>query len=203
MNHTLERLKEMRLRGMAECYKSQLEQPDVLSLPFEERFGMIIDYEWTNRRNRRLERLLKQAKLRLPACLEDIDYQHPRGLDRSLINRLKSCEWIESFQNIVITGATGVGKTYLACALGNAACRRGYSTRYYRIPRLLSEIAMARGDGSYVKLLNRLRKFRLLIFDDWGLTPFTQDESREILEVIEDRSQLASTMIISQLPVEH
>jgi DNA replication protein DnaC len=203
MNHTLERLKEMRLKGMAECYKSQLEQPDALSLPFEERFSLIIDYEWTNRRNRRLERLLKQAKLRLPACLEDIDYQHPRGLDRSLINRLKSCEWIESFQNIVITGATGVGKTYLACALGNAACRRGYSTRYYRIPRLLSEIAMARGDGSYVKLLNKLRKFRLLIFDDWGLTPFTQDESREILEVIEDRSQLASTIIISQLPVEH
>jgi len=203
MNHTLERLQSMKLKGMLEAYRLQLEQPDMASLSFEERFSLLVDYEWTARQNRKLARQLKQARLRLPACPEDIDFRHPRGLDRSLVMHLAACEWIQMHQNIVISGPTGVGKTFIACALGNAACRQGYSTRYYRTSRLLAELAASRADGSYARLFNSLRKVNLLILDDWGLTPFTKSESREILELVEERYQLCSSIIVSQIPVEH
>jgi len=202
-NHTIERLKEMRLSGMVEAYESQLKQNDINSLSFEERLGLLVDYEWTLRQDRRLKRLLKKAKLRFAACPEDINYRHPRGLDKSVMLRLAACEWIQTHQNVIMSGPTGVGKTYLSCALGNAACRKGYSTRYYRVPRLLSELKVAKGDGTYSKLLHQLLKLDLLILDDWGLAPLSADEGREILEVIEDRNHLSSTIIASQLPIEH
>lgn len=138
IQQTVETLREMRLNGMAEALLSQVSQPENNELSFEERIGLLVDYEWTYRQNRRLARLLKQAKLRLPACMEDIDYHHPRGLDRSVMSSLASCRWIQEYQNVLISGPTGVGKTYLACALANQACRHGFSARYYRTPRLLA-----------------------------------------------------------------
>ncbi len=201
--HTVNRLNEMRLFGMAQAFRQQLEQPCLSDLSFEERFGLLVDHEWTTRQSRLLERLLKKAKLRLPACLEDLDYRPQRGIDPSVMARLSTCSWLERHQNILICGPTGVGKAYLACAFGNTACRHGFSTRYYRVSRLLGDLFAARGDGSYASLLNRLQKIDLLILDDWGLNTYTSKESREILEVVEDRSQRCSTIIASQIPIEH
>jgi DNA replication protein DnaC len=140
--------------------------------------------------------------LRLPACVEDINYRQPCDLDRNVIVHLAACDWVRNAQNILITGPTGVGKTFIACAPAHSACRHGFSARYYRVPRLLSELAIAHGDGSYPKLLSRLSRTRLLILDDWGTAPLGPSESRDILEIIDDRSQLSSTIIAGQLPVE-
>jgi len=203
IQQTIERLHEMRLKGMAQALVAQSQQPDVLALSFEERLSLLVDQEWTYRRDRRLRRLLKEAKLRLPACIEDIDYRHPRGLDRAVIRSLANCEWIAAHQNVLITGPTGVGKTFIACALANAACRHGFSARYYRVPRLLSELAMAKGDGSYPRLMNKLAKTHLLVLDDWGLMPLSAADARDLLEIIDDRSQTRSTIIASQLPIDH
>ncbi|RKL62639.1 AAA family ATPase [Thermoanaerobacteraceae bacterium SP2] len=200
---TLDQLADMRLKVMLEAYRRQQEQPSILELSFEERFSLLVEYEWTARRNRHLQRLLKQAHLRIPACIEDIDYNCPRNLDRKLIARLSTGEWLQQHQNVLISGPTGVGKTYLSCALGNIACRIGYSTRYYRVSRLLEELVIAKGDGTYSKFLSDLKKIQLLILDDWGLNSFTSAESRELLEVVEDRNQQRSTIITSQLPVDH
>ncbi len=200
---TLQKLRQMRLDGMADCLSAQATSAASLSLAFEERIGMIVDAEWTCRQNRRLKRLLKEAKLRLPACIEDIDWGHPRGLDRGALLSLAGGDWIRSHHAVLIEGPTGAGKTYLACALANCACRQGFSARYYRVPRLISELTVARGDGSYPRLLSRLSRTHVLVLDDWGLAPFTAQESREILEVIEDRSQISSTIVASQLPCEH
>lgn len=202
IQQTVETLRKMRLTGMAEALLSQARQPDSNELSFEERIGLLVDYEWTYRQNRRLARLLKQAKLRMPACMEDIDYQHPRGLDRALMRSLANCQWLYHHQNVLISGPTGVGKTFLACALANQACRHGFSARYYRTPRLLTELGIARGDGSYPKLMNQLAKVNLLVLDDWGLATLTAAESRDLLEVIEDRCQSHSTIVASQLPIE-
>jgi len=201
IRHTLDKLHEMKLTGMAEGLSLQMEQPASQAISFEERFGLLVDQEYTYRRNRRLARLLKEAKLRLEASPEDIDYHHPRGLDRSLIMTLVSSEWIRSRQNLLVTGPTGTGKTYIACALGNAACRQGLSTRYYRMPRLLSELVTTRGDGTYPKFLNRLARINLLILDDWGLAPLGPQEARDVLEIIDDRVGIRSTLIASQLPI--
>lgn len=200
---TVDRLHLMRLRGMAECFAGQLQNPDANDLSFEERFGLIVEYEWTYRQNRLLSRLLKKARLRLPACLEDIDFQIPRGLDKRFLKSLSTCQWVKSHQNVLVTGPTGVGKTFIVCALANAACRQGLSARYYRTPRLLTDLAIARGDGSYHRLLAKLAKIDLLVLDDWGLAPFTDVQGRDLLEVIDDRNQARSTVIASQLPVEH
>jgi DNA replication protein DnaC len=202
IEHTITRLNDMRLTGMSEAYSSQRERPNIDEFSFDERFSLLVDQEWTYRQNRRLARLLKAAKLRLPACVEDINYRQPRGLDRNLVVHLAACDWITNSQNVLITGPTGVGKTFIACALAHSACRHGFSARYYRVPRLLSELAIARGDGSYPKMLARLSKIRLLILDDWGTAPLSPVESRDIMEIIDDRSQLSSTIIASQLPVE-
>lgn len=201
IRQSLDKLQEMRLHGMAEGLSQQLEQPAAQGLSFEERFDLLVDQEYTYRRNRRLARLLKEAKLRLDASPEDIDYHHPRGLDRHLMMTLASSEWIRLHQNLLITGPTGTGKTYVACALANAACRQGLSCRYYRMPRLLSDLLTARGDGSYPKLLTRLAKIQLLILDDWGLAPLAPQEARDMLEIIDDRSEARSTLIAAQLPV--
>lgn len=201
MRQTLDKLHEMRLGGMAAALSLQLEQPVAAELSFEERFSLLVDEEYTYRRNRRLARLLKEAKLRQQASPEDIDYHHPRGLDRNLMMTLISPEWIRSGQNLILTGPTGTGKTYLACALGNGACRQGLSTRYYRTSRLMSQLVMAKGDGSYPRLLTRLARIHLLILDDWGLASLTPQESRDMLEIIDDRAGSRSTLIASQLPV--
>ncbi len=198
---TVDRLREMRLNGMAEALVEQMGQPDIGELSFEERLGLLVDHEWTSRRNHRLARLLREAKLRLPACLEDIDYVKPRGLDRSLIRHLGSCQWVQAHQAVLVTGPTGVGKTYIACALGNAACRHGHSTRYYRLARLLTELEMARADGSYPQTLRKLARIQVLILDEWGLAPLSPDQTRQLLEVIDDRVELSSTIVASQLPI--
>lgn len=199
---TVDKLRKLRLAGMAEGFLAQLQAPDYASLSFEERFGLLVDQEWTYREGRRLARLLRAAKLRLPACLEDTDYSQPRGLDRSVMAGLATGQWLRAHQNAIITGPTGVGKTFIACALGNAACRQGFSARYYRLPRLLSDLVLARGDGSYPKLLAQLAKTDLLILDDWGTTPLPAAECRELFEVMDARCQLHSTVVASQLPIE-
>lgn len=200
---TIEKLREMGLDGMAEGLAEQARKPDLSGLTFEERLGMLVDREEDHRRNRRLKRLLRTARLRLSGCLEDIDYRTPRGLDRGLLRHLAGSEWLSRGQNVLITGPTGAGKTFLACALGNAACRQGFSTLYARVPRLLAELALAKGDGSYPRRMNQLARTQLLILDDWGIAPLSMTETRDLLEVIEDRSQRCSTVVASQAPLEH
>lgn len=202
LGQTRDRLHEMRLLGMAEGLSNQLEQPDVHNLSFEERFSLLVDQEWTYRRSRKQARLLKAAKLRLDACVENIDYHHPRGLNRSVIATLTTCQWIRHHQILLITGATGTGKTFIACALGQQACRQGITTRYYRLPRFISELSQARGDGSLPRFLSKLAKTSLLILDDWGLAPLKQAEARDLLEIIDERDGVRSTVLASQLPVE-
>jgi len=170
-HQTTEKLYRMRLSAMAEAFKEQLAGAEADGLSFEERFGLIVDRQWTARRNRRLARLLKEARLRLQASPEDIDYRHPRGLDRSVMRSLLTCGWLDAHRNVIITGPTGVGKTFIACALANAACRQGFRARYYRVPRPLGDLTAARGDGTYPHLLSQLGRTDLLVLDDWGLVP--------------------------------
>ncbi len=203
LEQTFTQLRELRLTGMADALEEQQAVPDVQSLSFEDRLALLVDREATVRENRRLTRLLRQAKLRLPASIEDLDFRSPRGLDRSVILRLAGCDWIRNHQVVLITGATGTGKTYLACALAQAACRQGISSRYLRLTRLIEDMALARADGSYPKLMNRLQKTDLLAIDDFGLAPLNQTERRDLLEVIEDRTGRRATLVASQLPLEH
>lgn len=200
---TLEKLRRMRLGAMADALVAQEAAPESHELCFEERLGLVVDREWTARRDRRLARLLKQARLRLPAAPEDIDFRTPRGIDKPLLRSLLGGDWLRDGRNILLTGPTGVGKTFLACALGNAACRQGLTTRYYRVPRLLGDLELARADGSYASFLGRLAAVDLLILDDWGLATLTVPEARDLLEVIDDRSMTRSTLVSSQLPVEN
>jgi len=199
---TLEKLYAMKLNGMAGAFAEQLQQPNMDELAFEERFGLVVDCQWTWKEDRRMKRLLKTAKLKIDACVEDIDYKSPRGIDKSVMLRLAACDWIKNAQNIMIIGPTGVGKTYLACALANRACRNGYSSFYMRAPRLFQELVIARADGTYTKLMNKLAKTKVLVIDDLGLAPMTDGERRDLLEVIEDRQGLSSTIVASQLPIE-
>jgi len=200
---TLEKLHTLRFNGMAHGLEEQMQMPDIDSLSFEERLGLLVDREMTDRENRRLTTRLRKAKLRQSASLEDIDYRHPRGLDRSLMTKLQSCQWIREHHNLLITGPTGTGKTFLACALAHKACREGYSAQYSRLPRMLQELHIAKGDGRYGKLLTSYAKTDLLVFDDWGLATFNQEQSHDILEILEDRHGLRSTLITSQFPVEN
>lgn len=199
---TVDKLRQMRLVGMADGFSAQLRLSDYHSLCFEERFGLLVDQEWTYRQDRRLARLLKEANLRLSASLEDIDYQQPRGLDRALMATLATGQWLNNHQNVIITGPTGVGKTFIACALAHGAIRLGFSARYYRLSRLLSDLVLARADGSYQKLATSLAKTDLLVLDEWGTVPFSAADCRELLEVVDDRSQRRSTIVASQLPID-
>lgn len=201
LEQTIDKLNQMKLFGMAKELSRQMQVPDSSALSFEERFSLLVDMEMTSRDSRRLSRLLKGARLRESAAIEDIDFRTNRGLDRSLIILLASCSWVVKHYNVLITGPTGVGKTFIACALANAACRQGYSAIYYRFPRLLSELKISRADGSYVKLLNRLAKTEVLVMDDWGINALSEPERRDILEVVEDRYKLRSTIVVSQIPV--
>jgi DNA replication protein DnaC len=203
LEQTLSRLQDLRLTGMVAALQEQQAMPDIQSLSFEDRLTLLVEREATLREDRRLTRLLRDARLRLPATIEDLDFRSPRGLDRSVILRLASCEWIRHHQVVLITGATGTGKTYLACALAQAACRQGLSSRYVRLTRLIEELARARADGSYPKLMDRLQKTELLAIDDYGLAPLSPAERRDLLEVIEDRTGRRATLVASQLPLEH
>lgn len=199
---THDKLNAMKLYGLAAAFHTYLEQargPDELS--FDERFGIFVDREWTDRQDRRLTNRLKGARLREPACLEDVDYRHPRGLDRSVMQRLTTCQWVKNHEAVLITGATGLGKTWLACALAHQACREGYTALYVRVPRLLHSLTLARADGSYVRELARMARTDLLILDDWGLAPMGEQERHDMLEVIEDRNGLKATIVTSQVPV--
>ena len=199
---TLDKLNAMKLTGMAEAFEQQLGSAEHARLSFEDRFGLLADSEWTAREQRKLTRRLRSAKLRHAASLEDINFKHPRHLDRQQVLGLGSCSWIQSRHNIVIIGPTGIGKSYLSCAFVERACRRGYSATYVRLPRLLHELAVSRGDGSYTRLLSRLARIDLLAIDDWLLAPLRDAERRDLVEVIEDRSERASTLIASQVPVK-
>ena len=201
MHQTIEKLSQMKLHTMATALREQIEKPSLRGLSFEDRFAMIVDREWTSREDRKLTRRLKAARLKTQATVEDIDYQHPRGLDKSVIRSLASCQWIRSHHNVIITGPTGIGKTYLAEAFPNKACREGFTATYYRSTRLFGELQIARGDGSYFKLLAKLAKVDLLSIDDWAMDPLTEQERKDFLELMEDRHGLKSTMITSQYPV--
>ena len=200
---TLDKLQALKLHGMVQALSEQRTMPDITALNFEERLGLLVDREMTVRSDRRLTTRLRQAKLRLSACVEDIDYRHPRGLDKALMLRLASCQWIHDRYNMLITGPTGIGKTWLACALGHKACREGYTVLYLRLPRLLQELPIAKGDGRYPKLMASLAKTALLILDDWGLATLSDENRRDILELLEDRYGRGATIVTSQLPVDH
>jgi len=200
-NQTMEKLYAMRLYSMAEEFKEQTASAAKSELSFEERFSMIVDREWTAKENRRLSVRLKAARLKQNASMEDIDYRHPRGLDKSQVLSLCTCQWMKGHQNIIITGPTGIGKSYIAEAFANKACREGFTALSYRSPRLFEELAIARGEGSHIKYLNRLAKIDVLIVDDWGLAPLSDSERKDFLEVMEDRHGLKSTIITSQYPV--
>ena len=187
IQHTLEKLHTLKLTGMAHALRTQLEQPNTFDLAFEERLAMLIDQEILERDNRRLTRLLKGARLRVQACVEEIDYRHPRGLHKAKMASLVTCEWIKAHQNLCLTGPTGTGKTWLACAIGNQACRQGLSVRYVRLTRLFETLRIAHGDGSYTRLMNQLAKIDLLILDDWGIQKINAAQRNDLMEVIEDR----------------
>jgi DNA replication protein DnaC len=200
---TFDKLYALKLLGMAEAFKDQLQKPGAHDLSFEERLGLLVDRQWAFKEDCRLQRLLKEAKLKMNACAEDIDYKNPRGIDKSVILNLLSCEWIKKHQNVIISGPTGVGKTFLACALAQKACREGYRAFYIRLPKLLYDLALAKADGSYPKTRKKLFKTQILVLDDFGLAPLSDPDRRELLEVIEDRHGTSSTILTSQLPTEN
>jgi len=201
---TLEQLNNLRLSGMVQALQEQWEIEDIDEMTFEERLGLLVEREAVVRESRRLQTRLRKAKLRQKnACIEDIDFRHPRGLDRSLMAKLSDCQWVRKHQNLIITGPTGVGKSYLACAFAQKACREGYSALYLRISRLFEELSLAKGDGRYVKILSTFAKTELLVLDDYGLAKLNQEQRHDLLEILEDRHGVRSMLVTSQLPIEH
>ena len=198
---TLEKLKSLQLRGMAAGLEDQLRTAEIESLSFEERLGLLPDRETTSRADRRLKARLTQAKLRVAASIEDIDHAARRNLDKSVLLELAGCSWIARHHNLMITGPTGVGKTYLACALAHKACLEGYKTLYQRLPRLLHDLKIAKGDGRYRAMLASLQRIDVLILDDWRVTPLTDANRRDLLEILDDRYDARSTLITGQLPI--
>lgn len=196
---TLDKMNQMKLSGMAEAFQQQQRGSEHARLSFEERLGLLVDAEWSAREHRKLTRRLRFAKLRYQASLEDVNFKHPRGLDRQQVLSLGDCGWLQSRHNLIITGPTGIGKSYLACAFVERACRRGFSSSYLRLPRLLQQLAVARGDGSYERVLAGIARLELLAIDDWLLAPLRDSERRDLIEVVEDRSERASTLIATQL----
>jgi len=199
---TIEKLRSLKLTGMAEAFCEQLEKP-LPDFDFETRLGLLIDREWYLRENRRLSRRLTQAKLKETACVEDIDYKHPRKLNKSVMQELIRLQWIPKHLNLLITGPTGCGKTYIACALAHTACLNGFTAKYYRLPRLWQELKVAKANGSYASLLLQMAKIDLLLLDDWGIAAPDEEQRRDLLEILDDRYQRKSTIVTSQLPTTH
>ena len=200
----VDKLRNMRLGTMADAWIKQREETQIHELDFDSRFGLIVDAEHLARDSKRIARALRTAKLRIAnACIEDIDFSPKRELDRAVVRQLGTCAWITSHANVIITGATGTGKSYVACALAQQACRSGFRVVYRRMPRLIEELALAHADGTYTRLLGRLAKFDVLVLDDWGLAPLRDQERRDMLEIVEDRHGTRATIMTSQLPVEN
>lgn len=198
---TMDKLKALRLEVLAAAWAEQQKSTDTHKLSFDERIGLLVDAEWTSRENRRLGRLLKEAKLKLSqACVEDIDYPARRELDKATIRQLGTCRWVNEHQNVLITGMTGTGKTFIACALAQHACRKGYRAFYRRASRLFDELALAHAGGTYTNLLAKIARADVLVIDDWGLTPIREQERRDLNEIMEDRHGSRSTIVTSQLP---
>lgn len=199
---TIEKLRSLKLTGMANALQEQLEKP-LPDLDFESRLGMLIDQEWLLRENRKLQRRLTQAKLQQSACIEDIDYEKPRGLAKAKLLELSRSQWLQQRLNLLITGPTGCGKTYIACALAHRACLDGFTSRYYRLPRLWEELKIAKANGTYTNWLTQLAKIDLLILDDWGLVTPDVERRQDLLEILDDRYQKKSTIVTSQVPTVH
>jgi len=198
---TVDKLKALHLYAMADTWNAQKGDARVLDLDFDTRFAMLVDAEHIARDNKKVARLLREAKLRLTsACVEDIDYAPKRELDKSMMRQLATCTWVREHLNIVITGMTGVGKTYVACALAQQACRHGLRAHYRRVPRLLEDLALSHADGTYTRLLAKLARVDVLVLDDWGLAPLREQERRDVLEIVEDRHGTRATIITSQVP---
>ncbi len=196
---TITKLNEMRLNGMAESFREQLKDSIFEGLSFEERFGLIVDIEWARRKNNKLARLIKKAGLKFSnACIEDIEYHDDRKLDKAQITRLASCNYIAEKHNLIIMGASGNGKSYISCAFGIAACRNYYTVKYIRLPDLLDELVVARGEGIFKKVIKQYKNVSLLILDEWLLTPLKGNEARDLLEIVEARHQHCSTIFCSQ-----
>ena len=202
-NPTIETLKSLKLHGMLQALEEQQQTPTIQALSFEERIALIVDRERLYRDNQRKSRLLRGAHLKVAtACIEDINYKAARGLDKKQIATLATGEWIRRSQNVLITGATGSGKTWLSCALAQQCCRQGASVTYWRVPRLIEELRVAHGDGSYIKFLKSTAKASLLVLDDWGLTALSTQDRADLLEILDDRVNAGATLITSQLPVD-
>ena len=200
---TISQLNQLKLTGMAKALQQQLEQPGQYEeLSFSERLQLLTDNEVYERDYRKQQRLLKQAQLKLMATAQDIDYQHPRGLQKSVMADLLQCQWLKRHQNLLLTGPCGTGKTYIACALANTACLKGFSAKYYRISRLLMELTQSKADGTYNKKLKSLAKLNMLILDDWGLEPLKAAQRNDLMEIMDDRHGSSSTVLISQLPTD-
>jgi DNA replication protein DnaC len=199
---TFDKLYRMKLHGMAKALEDQLKQPDIANLSFEERLSMLVDAQWLWRENRSLATRLANAKLKQQASIEDINFRHPRQLDRSLIRSLAACEWVREHHNIAVSGPSGIGKTFLCCALLQKACREGFTALYFRAEKFFRTLAVAYADGSFDKVLSKLSRFDVLAIDDWGITPMGDRERRHMLEVLEDRNQARSIVITSQFPIK-
>jgi DNA replication protein DnaC len=198
---TLEKLHALKLDALAAAWTEQQHQADMVALAFDERLGLLVEAEWLARENKRLGRALQEAKLKVSqACIEAVDYPARRELDKAVIRQLATCRWIEEHHNVILVGATGTGKSFIACALAHQACRRGFRAGYRRASRLFHELALARADGTYVRLLTKLARLDVLLIDDWGLAPVQDAERRDLLEILEDRYGVRSTIITSQLP---
>jgi DNA replication protein DnaC len=200
---TLEKLQSMKLHGMADAFRAQLETTHSSSLAFEERFAMLVDQQWLWKENRALARRLRSARLKEKGVVEDIDYQHPRGLDRKLIRTLATSEWVRQHQHILLLGPTGIGKTWLACALAQKACRDGFTILHKRAAELFRELAVAHVDGSFGRLLTRLSRIDILVLDDFAMAPLKDSERRDFLEICDDRYQRRSLILTSQMPLAH
>jgi DNA replication protein DnaC len=203
LEQTIEKLYAMKLIGMAQALKEQMESTEISSLCFEERIGLLIDQQWSWKQDRALNNRIKKANFKLRACNEDIDFRTSRGLSKSCIVQLGLSHWIGQHQNCIITGPTGVGKTYLACALGQKACRNGYRVLYYYVPKLFRNLQIAAEEGELSQFFNTLSKFHLLIIDDWGMERLTPEQYRDFLEILDDRHQSSSTLLTSQFPLAH
>jgi DNA replication protein DnaC len=200
---TIDNLRALRLFGMLNALQSQTEMKDITDLSFEDRLGLLVDAEVLTRDNTQLQSRLKTAKLRLSACIEDLDIKAGRGLDKANVLALSTCEWLRLHRNILVTGPTGSGKTYVSCAIAQKACREGYTVLYERASKLFHDLALAKADGRYLKILSTIAKKDLLVIDDFALAPLTDEQRRDLLEIVDDRYNRRSTIIISQVPSDH